>query len=119
MHEYSLALDIMATLKSKYPSDVPDLTAITLSVGQFSGAVTATLDFCLHRVLEEEELQGVKVVIREEPAVARCSCGKRYNLTDVLQPCPACGSFDRRLVAGKDIVIQSIEVAESGDLHGQ
>lgn len=119
MHEYALALDIMSTLREKYPEDIDRLTSISLTVGQFSGVVTDSLDFCLHMVLKDQKLPEAKVVIEEEEAMAECACGERYPLTDLLQPCPRCGAYDRHLLSGKGIMIRSIEVEKEEISHGQ
>ena len=45
-----------------------------------------------------------------ESRVTCVACGKEYEVDKMTDGCPACGGFDRKIVAGKDCVVESIEV---------
>ena len=112
MHEFALAQDIVETISTKVTDDLEKVSHINIDVGVFSGVVVDSLDFGLKIILAEKKIPGVKINIVEVPTIARCECGKEYEIKEIFESCPKCHSFNRKLISGMDIVINSIELVE-------
>jgi hydrogenase nickel incorporation protein HypA/HybF len=112
MHEFALALDIVETIRTKVTEDLEKVSNINIDVGAFSGVVVDSLDFGLKIILSEKNVPGVKINITEVPTIAKCECGEEYEIKEIFESCPKCHSFNRKLISGMDIVINSVEVME-------
>lgn len=110
MHELSIADDIVRTAVEACPSDTDTLQKLTIHVGQLSSVVIPSLELCLETVLEDRDLNDVEVNIEGVPAQARCECGHRYKPETVFCECPECGSFEREITSGREVLLDSIEV---------
>lgn len=120
MHEMALAQNIIETIRTQVTTDLDRVTALYIDVGASSGVVPDSLDFGLRTLLAEmcdrkTNTDNVKIDMTEIPTIARCLCGFEYRLAQVFEGCPQCASFDRKLVAGMDVVIRSVDVDEEGD----
>ncbi len=112
MHEFALAQDIVETISTKVTDELEKISNINIDVGAFSGVVVDSLDFGLKIILAEKNIPGVKINIVEVPTIARCECGKEYEIKEIFENCPKCHSFNRKLISGMDIVINSVELVE-------
>jgi len=112
MHEFALAQDIVETITTRVTEDLEKVSAINLDVGAFSGVVAESLDFGLKVILAEKHNPDVNINITRIPSVARCQCGNEYPVKEIFESCPRCQSFNRELISGMDIVINSVEVSE-------
>ena len=115
MHELALSENILGLALATPEAETGRLRALTVKVGALSGASVASLEFCMNIVLEQRAIAGVQVRLVEEPARARCACGKEYAAESLFEGCPACGGFQREIVAGRDVTLQSIEVEDGED----
>jgi hydrogenase nickel incorporation protein HypA/HybF len=113
MHEFSLAQDIMGTIgRNVAACDMAKLAVIHIEVGEFAGVVVDSLEFGLQMVLQDKNLGSVKIDITRVPAFAVCECKNEYQIKDILESCPVCGSYNRTLTSGKDVIIKSIELSD-------
>jgi Zn finger protein HypA/HybF involved in hydrogenase expression len=113
MHEFALAQNIVDTINEKVTTDLQKVINIDIDVGLFSGVVADSLDFGIKTIFADRDNPDVRVSISEVPTIARCECGGEYELTDIFEFCSKCRSFNRKLISGMDIVINSIEVSEA------
>ena len=112
MHEFALAQDIIETISRSIAEDLNKVIAIYIDVGEFSGVVVDSLQFGLTVTLEDKNLSHVKVNITTVSATAVCECGHEYPIKDILETCPRCQSFKRKITSGADVIIRSIELLE-------
>jgi len=112
MHEFALAQDIMATIAKQVTDDFKKITAINIEIGAYSGVVADSLAFGIDIICKEKELPDVKVNIVNVPTIAKCVCGRKYEMSEIFETCPQCGSFNRKIISGMDIVINSVELSE-------
>jgi hydrogenase nickel incorporation protein HypA/HybF len=112
MHEFALAQNIVDTISEKVTTDLQKVSNINIDVGAFSGIVADSLDFGIKTIFADRDNPDVKVSICEVPTIARCECGEEYELKDIFEFCPQCRSFNRKLISGMDILINSVEVSE-------
>lgn len=112
MHEFALAQDIVETITTKVTEDLEKVSTINIDVGTFSGIVAESLDFGLKVILAEKHNPDININITPIPSIARCECGNEYRVNEIFESCPHCQSFNRELISGMDIVINSVEVSE-------
>ncbi|UCH96138.1 MAG: hydrogenase maturation nickel metallochaperone HypA [Candidatus Aminicenantes bacterium] len=110
MHEFALAQDIVETISRKVAEDLNKVTAIHIDVGEFSGVVADSLEFGLTVILADKNLPNVNVNITIVPVTAVCECSHEYQIKDILENCPRCHSFNRKITSGADVIIRSIEL---------
>jgi hydrogenase nickel incorporation protein HypA/HybF len=112
MHELAIAQNIIDVICEQVTEDFKKVNAINLEVGTFSGIVSDSLDFNLKVLMEEKSNSNVVINILEKPSLALCECGKKYEIKNIFESCPYCGSQKRELISGMDIIIKSIEIEE-------
>ena len=115
MHELSLSEGILNAALSAPGVDEARLRALNVKVGALSGTSISALSFCLELVLEQKGLKNVKVNILESPARVRCRCGHEYCPPNLWDGCPECGGFDRQILEGRDVTLDSVEVEDGED----
>lgn len=134
MHEWALAESVAATVESELEKHRgAAVEAINLSFGELQNIDREIFETGLKTMLES--IPGIedRVRIEVEPARFRCgACGTEWGLdadsglTDeqreavhflpeavqAFMHCPKCGGVDYRVVAGRGVAIQSIELSE-------
>lgn len=113
MHEYAIATDIVRTIKDNYSEEFEFLTTINISIGKFSGIVADSLDFGIETVLKEDGLENINIEISESKAEVVCECKFKYELRDMFDICPQCGSIKREMLSGDEVTIDTIEFNKS------
>ncbi len=112
MHELSMAQNIVETIGQQVTEDLSKVTGIDIRIGAFSGVVADSLAFGLEIAMADHGKKDIEVNIIEVPTFALCACQHRYQMKQIFEGCPECGSFERRLVDGLDVVIQSVHLLE-------
>ena len=110
MHEMALAegiLDIVLSYADK--NEAKKVTEISVLVGEMTGVVDESLEFCFTSIAKDTKAEGAKLILKRIPLVARClECGKetkieRYNFT-----CPHCGSLRMETISGRELRVESL-----------
>jgi hydrogenase nickel incorporation protein HypA/HybF len=117
MHEYSVALNI-ADLVLQH-SQGKRIEKVNLSIGDMSGVFYDSLAMYLQLVFEEKGHKDVVLNAQFIPATFVCACGKEYVTSKMSEGCPACGGYDRKITAGKDCLVESIEVNDEKNFSPQ
>ena len=112
MHEFALAQDIIETISRSVTENLEKIKVVHIDVGEFSGVVVDSLEFGLTVVLEDKKLSNIKTNITTVPAAAICECNHQYQIKDILESCPKCQSFNRKITSGADVIIRSVEILE-------
>jgi hydrogenase nickel incorporation protein HypA/HybF len=114
VHELSICASI-AEIAQRRAAGRP-VSVINVRVGQLRQVVPDTLVYCWNLVCEETSLAGSRVVVESVPARISCrSCGRMTEMGDLpLFACGACGSVDVEVVAGEELLITSLELADEG-----
>ncbi len=115
MHEFSIASNILETALEARDGGKVQIRHMDIKVGQLSSVVIQSLEMCMEAVLEDKGMQDVEVEITEVPARAICECGAEYEPQDVFCECPECGSFERDIIDGRQVILDSIEVEDGED----
>lgn len=108
MHELSLAENLSQLILEHCGES--KVKAVEIEVGALSGVMPDAFSFCANLVLSAKFGDQVEVIINDRTAEALCSCGNRYDLKDVWEPCPFCGEYERDIIGGTDVVLKSVEL---------
>jgi hydrogenase nickel incorporation protein HypA/HybF len=115
MHELSLSQNMLAIALETPGAGKDNLRALNVKVGALSCTSTESLKFCLGMLLEEEGLEEVSINIEEVPARVRCECGYEGQIESLFVECPRCEGFERTVLEGQDVTLESIEVDNGED----
>jgi hydrogenase nickel incorporation protein HypA/HybF len=117
MHELGIAQDILEIVKQAVPEDqATAVRRIRIRVGQLSGVVPDSLEFCFQAIISETPMQQAGLAIEQAPTIFRCrKCSHQFEVGDLEFQCRACESPDLELISGKELDIIEIELAEEGD----
>ncbi|MBL0714229.1 MAG: hydrogenase maturation nickel metallochaperone HypA [Desulfosarcina sp.] len=115
MHEMGVAMQIVEIARSSIPAEMADarVARVNLKVGKLSAIVPDSLRFCFEVVARETPLEGAELHIEEIPVRARCNaCQHAWTIDQPAFVCPACDSGDITLLSGRELDIESLELAE-------
>lgn len=111
MHEMALAegiLDIVLSYADK--NKAQKVTSVSVLVGEMTGVVPESLDFCFTSLAKGTKAEGAQLVLKPVPLLAKClDCGReakieRYNFT-----CSECGSVRMEIISGRELRVESLE----------
>lgn len=114
MHEVSIALGMVDELmRIARRNNAEKITHVKLKIGKMSGIVTDSLIFAFDAVkLDHPLLSTAEISVEEVPLVYECNECRKQIETDALSfpSCPACGSYNVKIVSGEEQHIASVEV---------
>lgn len=116
MHEMGIAIQIMSIVMQSLPPAEPlRVKSITLRVGKMTAIVPSSLKFCLEVVGKDTVADGSEIIFNEVPVQVSCSdCGKESVIEEPPFACGSCGSDNVEVIAGREMVVESIEVDDFG-----
>jgi hydrogenase nickel incorporation protein HypA/HybF len=128
VHELSIANAILAVAE-RHAGD-RRVTAIRARVGRLRQVVPETLGFYLEIAARGTRCQGATLELERVDALLRCgACGEEWDPAPppareqgelVLRfRCPACSSAEHRVLSGAELLVESIDVEESGVGEGE
>jgi hydrogenase nickel incorporation protein HypA/HybF len=117
MHELGIAQNILEIVKQSVPEEQAALVRwIRIRVGQLSGIVPDSLEFCFQAVAGETEMKEAGLVIEQVPTIFQCKkCAFRFQVNDLEFLCPTCGTSDLEIISGRELEIVEIELEEESD----
>ena len=113
MHELSLASAIAATaLEVLEREGARRLVSVRVRLGVLSCARREALESVFPLVTRDGPLAGARLEVVPDPLVIRCeTCGGRTVTPRPDLRCGVCGGGAVRVLSGRDLVIDSVEVA--------
>jgi len=115
MHEMSIAQSIVDIVENELVSHKVEqqLKAVNIAVGKLAAVVPEQLAFCFSMITLETSLTGAILNIREVPLGYSCStCGGEFTSGEMSIVCPECGDTNIDLTSGRELTVESIEVAD-------
>jgi hydrogenase nickel incorporation protein HypA/HybF len=98
---------------------------VQVKVGHLRQVVPGALSFAFSLVAEGTAIEGAELAIEEVPAAGRCrGCGATSVLAGFPLECAACHGLDLELIAGEELLVDSLELEEDalttngGTAHG-
>ena len=116
MHELGIAQNILEIVQqSVTDNQAPAVRLIRLRVGQLSGVVPDSLEFCFKAIVSDTSMRQASLAIEQMPTVFRCKkCGYRFQVNDLEYLCRECKSPDLEILSGRELDIIEIELEEEG-----
>ncbi len=114
MHELSLAQNIVDIVQEHVPPDrAHAVTSIKLRIGQMSGVVADSLEFCFTAITSATPLSSAKLQIEQIPFTLQCSmCSKKFVSQFGEALCPKCGAEKTEVIGGTEMQIVEIELLD-------
>lgn len=117
MHELSIAQQLVETVGEALARErSARLLSVRLLVGSLSGVAPEALLFCYDVASRGTALEGSQLQIVSVPATLACeSCGRETPLVEdnLSFACLSCGSVAVRLVGGRELQIESMQVEDA------
>ena len=112
MHELGLMTGVMSSVtQAANEAGATRVTDITLFVGEMTEAIQDALEFAFEALSEGTICEGANLHINMiRPRSICLECGEEYEHDRFHMLCPKCESFATKLIAGKEMQIDSIEV---------
>lgn len=110
MHELAITQSVVDAVIQR--TREARVSCVRLRVGQLSGVVPDAMRFCFDLVTDGTPLAGARLEIDEPGGRARCrTCADEFAQSDLILLC-GCGSADVEVVAGRELAVASVELAE-------
>ena len=112
MHELSIVFGIVEiateACKKKQKSNVK---TIGLEIGCVSGIQMEALDFVWPVAVKGSVLEKATRDIQTIPGQAMClECSESFDIASLYDNCPACGSYFKNIISGKELKVKYLEV---------
>jgi hydrogenase nickel incorporation protein HypA/HybF len=112
MHELSIAQSILDLVRPYVPEG-GRVESVRLKVGEQSGVVAESLEFCWSAVVPGTPLADSHLVIEKSPFLIRCdACGAESESEGGLAVCPRCDSPRTRVTSGMELQVLDLELLE-------
>jgi hydrogenase nickel incorporation protein HypA/HybF len=117
MHELGIAQNILQIVQQSVAKELEaDVREIRLRVGQLSGIVPDSLEFCFSVIVNETGMKRARLRIEQVPIISRCKeCSHRFQMDDLGFSCPECKSVSLELISGRELEVVEIELADGND----
>jgi hydrogenase nickel incorporation protein HypA/HybF len=115
MHEMGIALQIIEIASSSIPRDAEGVQVekVNLKIGKLAAVVPESLRFCFEIAANGSLLAGAELNIEEIPVQARCKeCHHEWTIQEPVFTCPSCQGGKIEILSGRELNIESIEIAE-------
>ena len=111
MHELALAQSITDLVVDYARRErIARISRVVVEIGIAASVEPDALLFCFPIVADETPAAGAELVINRIPLRAQCEvCQAEYAPDNLVSPCPACGSFARKVLAGREMRVVSFE----------
>ncbi len=117
MHELGIAQNILQIVQQSVPeTGEASVRIIRIRVGQLSGVVPDSLDFCFSAIIHDTEMKDARLEIEQVPLTSECrDCRQRFPVSEMEFYCPACKSTNLELISGRELEVVEIEMADESD----
>jgi hydrogenase nickel incorporation protein HypA/HybF len=86
---------------------------LELAIGRLTGVHCESLRFALDLLAPGTWLENAEVTIHQTSAFCRCQkCRHREEIEELPSVCPRCGSTEVVIDGGRELLLQTIEVAD-------
>ena len=114
MHEIGVARQIVRTVTDfARENGVTNIREVVVDCGELSLIIPEYLEKVYPAVIGGSVLEKAKLVIEVTPGLAECEeCDEIFNVVENRGYCPNCGSFDKKILSGRDFSIREIHVED-------
>ena len=115
MHEMGIAEELVKIAMDAIPEDIvdPKVAILNLRIGKLASVVEHSLTFCIEIITKDTPLENVQLVIETVPVKIRCKvCKQEWEVDNPMFKCPNCEEGEVEMIAGREIDITSMELAD-------
>ena len=114
MHELGIAQNILQIVQQSVPEKcAADVRGIRIRVGQLSGVVADSLEFCFGVLISQTDMQQASLKIESVPLISECKdCLQRFQMDDLGFSCPTCKSTNLNLISGRELEVVEVELED-------
>jgi hydrogenase nickel incorporation protein HypA/HybF len=111
MHEFSLAQNIVEIAEESAKKAGKNTVAkVDVEAGTQSGVVFEALETAMEAIKKGTMLENAKIIIHRIQARARCNeCSHEFDIQELYDACPKCGSFMHEILCGTELRVKSLE----------
>ncbi|MBN1643800.1 MAG: hydrogenase maturation nickel metallochaperone HypA [Dehalococcoidales bacterium] len=112
MHELAITQSMFdIVLQQAEQAKAKKVTGINLVIGGMTGVIADSVQFYLDFLSRGTIAEGASVRMEIVPAKARClNCKMTFELKEFDWVCPECGNSRVEIIAGNELLVESIEV---------
>jgi len=112
MHEMTITQGIMdIVLENARDNGAKRVNSVNLVIGSLSQVVPDCVEFYFDIMTKDTIAAGAALHIELVPARARCrACGHEFPAEDMVMTCPKCGDIFGKLLAGRELAVESIDI---------
>lgn len=113
MHELAIAERLLVIVQEEIVRhSLENVLRVRVKVGRLTAVQPEALSFCFACLTEDTSLKGVALDIEILAIKGYCeTCKAYFELEDPVMICPKCQSWDVRLEGGRELYIDTIEIA--------
>jgi hydrogenase nickel incorporation protein HypA/HybF len=111
MHELALSESIVdLVVNCARQERIARISRVVVEIGVAAAVEPQALEFCFSITAADTAAASAELVINRIGLQASCDdCGSHYAPETLISPCPACGSFARNFLAGREMRVVSFE----------
>ena len=111
MHELSITQSILdIALEHARQAGVARIDRINLVIGEMTGVAEECVRLYMEVLGRGTAAEHAELVVRLVPMTARCQdCAEEFVVTDFKWVCPGCQSTRSDIIAGRELLVESIE----------
>lgn len=112
MHELSIAQNIVEIAIDSVPDkDRNKIERIMLEIGDMSGIVSDSLQFCFDVIKKDTPLKNTEMIIKKIPFLIFCNSCKAETTNEFgIRSCGICNEFNTRVISGTEMKITGLEL---------
>lgn len=112
MHELAVTESVLQIAeRHAQQAGASQVTDIYITIGQLSSIVDDSVQFYWDIISAGTLCQGAQLHFERIPARLSCQdCGHEYSIPTALEPCPNCGGYHVKVVAGEEFFVDSIAI---------
>jgi hydrogenase nickel incorporation protein HypA/HybF len=111
MHELSIAESVVEIV-SRHAAG-RRVERVELRIGHLRQVVPSALEFAFELLASGTCIEGAQLQIEDVPATGRCrACEVETTMRDFPLQCSGCGGLDLELLAGEELMVDALELAE-------
>jgi hydrogenase nickel incorporation protein HypA/HybF len=120
MHETALMAQLLRRVEREATAAGAErVTAIRLSVGELAGVESSLLGNAFEVLAASTLADGARLEVSVVPLECECeACHRRFRVEQFRFRCPSCGAGNTRVVAGEELILESIDVQTSPVVAG-
>ena len=113
MHEFSIAMEILRTLRkeSRRLNGQGPIRQVGVRIGELAAVDPEALHFCFEALVRDSNLGPVELEIDFRPRIHRCpQCNETFPVVDYAIECPRCRNPQTEYVSGDELELAYLEV---------